>query len=209
MNTIGKSGLLIVLVGVMAACTPSRLPTMPKEQAWEQRQVAMQKTEQWDMRGRIHQGGTFSFAASMSWLQQDDFYKINVIGPFGNPNIAIKGDQQLVKLRWSDGELVSTNPERDWQKKMGWHLPVRNLKYWIRGIPSPKNEHQLTLDEFGQAAQIKQSGWTITYEEYGDQKQGTVPYPIKLIALKDELLVDKDGKPVPLTFTVLVKRWFR
>lgn len=200
--------MLLTLSTLITGCETFKAPTKPQAQAWQERQQEMAAVTTWDMRGRIHQGGTFSFAASLSWLQQADTYKINVIGPFGNPNVSIKGNQETVHMRWSEGELTTNNPERDWQRNMGWHLPIRDLQYWVRGIPSPNAKHEYELDDYGQLAILKQSGWTITYKEYKDQKQGTMPYPVELVALKDEKLIDKDGKPVPLTFTVLIKRWF-
>jgi outer membrane lipoprotein LolB len=63
-------------------------------------------------------------------------------------------------------ELGPDAAERFLARELGWSVPVRSARYWVRGLADPAANAAPLLDELGRLAQLTQSGWQIRYEEY-------------------------------------------
>ena len=52
------------------------------------------------------------------------------------------------------------------QERLGFELPLDNLRYWLLGVPDPGSAFDLTRNGQDRAAQLTQAGWTLTYDKY-------------------------------------------
>jgi len=51
----------------------------------------------------------------------------------------------------------------------GWRVPLSGLRYWIIGLPDPQARViDLELDPMGRLAELRQLGWHIRYQRYGE-----------------------------------------
>ena len=139
--------------------------------------------EQWQLRGKIGLKTRDSAdSAYLNWLQCGDRYEIRINGPLGAGAAKLVGDSHRVTLYQGDREPVSAASAATLlQQQLGWTLPVTQLSYWIRGIPSPHRSVHGT--ELG----FEQSGWTLTFPS---QAQVDNHYlPARAIARRDDIKV--------------------
>jgi outer membrane lipoprotein LolB len=73
------------------------------------------------------------------------------------------------------------------EKGLGWSLDLKGLRYWIRGIPFPDNEHEFSLDGQGRMSTLMQSGFTIDIQRYENIAQYALPKKMKIVGQALEL----------------------
>ncbi len=71
-------------------------------------------------------------------------------------------------------------PEQYMQQELGWHLPMRSMAFWLRGMPAPV-PFVAHYNEFGLIDVLQQQGWTIRYKTYTDLDGYDVPRSMTMI----------------------------
>jgi outer membrane lipoprotein LolB len=138
-----------------------------------EREARLLALDPWEFRGRVaarsapDRGGQ----ASLDWRQTGDASRIRIRGPFGAGAYQIDWDPLQVTVTTRDGEVALDElgpdaAERFLARELGWSVPVRSARYWVRGLADPAANAAPLLDELGRLAQLTQSGWQIRYEEY-------------------------------------------
>ncbi|HAJ93042.1 MAG TPA: outer membrane lipoprotein LolB [Gammaproteobacteria bacterium] len=173
------AGLLTVLL--MAGCATTPAPRSSQSAA---------AITAWQLNGRVSlTRGEEGWHAGLYWQEQIDTFYLKISGPLGQGGFQLNGDARGVVLVDADGQTF-TAPDADalLVQVTGWQLPVRGLRYWIRGLPEPATgKAQLTRDEAGQLLRLEQSGWIVKYQRY--QYVGDVLLPDKLQLLHDDISV--------------------
>ena len=167
-----KKLLLWLCVGLLAACASVPQPPKPKNVAQAQQIHAnqMQKIRSFVIKGRIgvqtntNEGGS----ASLNWEQHQETFHIHLSSPLGQTIFDLTGNDHSVALQTAEGEhLSAATPEALLTLKTGWHMPVTNLVYWIRGIPVPDKPLYTKYDDYGRLAELIQPpDWRIEYQDY-------------------------------------------
>lgn len=191
--------LLLLLSACSFNSAPEALPPAD-DLSWEARQNQLLEMTRWQAKGRIGiltaQGN--SGAASFNWTQSDGRYQIYLFGPLGMGKVQLSGEPGQVTLAKSRDEVYrATTAEALIQQQVGWTLPVSNLHYWIRGIPSPHSPAQTELDHQQRLQRLEQNGWVITYEAY--QHQNGLDLPTKMALVYEQLkvkIVISDWQPI-------------
>lgn len=164
------------------------------ERNWQRHRAAVEKIERFTLAARVSSGGMFGVKGDLRWQQSaDGSFDIRISGPFGIGAVSIAGTDDEVEVRTRKGTYKSNDPEAWIKEKMGWTLPVRGLRRWVLGLPSPKSEANLELDLEGQAVVIEQEGWRLDFEEYEEHGQTLLPRRFE-VANKDvkiKVLIDR------------------
>jgi len=122
--------------------------------------------------------------ASMQWQQQQDQFKIEFSGPFGQQGLELTGNNKSATLNIAkEAPITGKNTSAILRKRLGWDLPVENVKYWILGLPSPLSQSKATLKNERLTA-LTQDGWNVLYPKY--KKFGEHFLPSKIIISKDD-----------------------
>ncbi len=189
MNTVPMQGNLTtrsmtrVLPGLLcsglllAAC--ASIPTAPPAEEhsdWTRQRDQLQELDCWELRGRVNvRYDKQSHTPRIQWIQRGTEYRIRLWGTFNAGNTLIVGRPGFVTLE-QDGEIVSaSSPEQLILQQLGYELPVSQLNYWIKGLPSPDLQADLSFNELNQLTTIKQAHWTINL---GDPRQyGSISLP--------------------------------
>lgn len=129
-------------------------------------------------------------SAYLNWQQCGEFFDIRLSGPLGQGGARLKGSGQAVTLQTADNTSSASDPEQLLQQQLGWSMPISQLHYWVRGIPSPNQDYQRTPGNDG----FEQAGWHISYQRL--QKVGKLTLPAKAIASHPRLKL-----------TLLLKNW--
>jgi outer membrane lipoprotein LolB len=154
--SISKSHVLLLLVTVFALNGCSTLKVSPQLEAGE-----------WSFKGKMAVRNTEEASSfNVNWLQQGNFFDIELSGPLGQGAVTISGDQNRAILTQGDEQLESNNLSNLVWEATRLDLPLDQLQYWVRAQPWPYDPHTLTQNETGQTVEIIQSGWTVSITAY-------------------------------------------
>jgi outer membrane lipoprotein LolB len=93
-------------------------------------------------------------------------------------SLRVVGDEALVSIR---GEDLSEADGRELVARYFGHgrsLPVREMRYWLIGVPAPGSPHQEVVGEGARLASLAQSGWQVRYDRY--QPVGSLVLPARM-----------------------------
>lgn len=156
---------------VLTACLPAPRVEDPAagraraEQAWDQRRTVLAATDEFLLQGRLAvKGGGLS--GSLRWKQQGPRFNLRLAGPLGAGALMLDGDDALVAIKGKDIDLVTAEPEQVLAARTGWLLPLRALRWWVLGLPSPEETASVQLDGQGRVLGFSQLGWELLFSDY-------------------------------------------
>lgn len=150
----------------------------------------------WELSGAIAaKNKKKGWTAVVNWSQQGpEHYQMHLYGPLGGGSVIIEKHGALVTFRDGSKKGSSRNADELLQAKTGVRLPVKNLYYWIRGIPAPGAVQASQYDANHYLTAFKQAGYTITYPSY------TL---VNGIHLPNKIRLNGNG----LLIKLVIKRW--
>ena len=111
-------------------------------------------------------------------------------------------DSNILIERPGKEPAFSNQPSTLIANTFGWDLPLKQLRYWVRGLPTPPHHRNqtaplTTYNETGLLAQLEQMGWALSYSRYRpiEQLNGRV-LPHKIRAQRDDAIL-----------TLIIKQW--
>ena len=200
---VHKIFILLIVTLALAGCatmsTPPKTILTPKnpELAWKKYKPILDELTHWESRGvigiRIKNKGE---SANFIWKQNQHDFDIEIYGPLGIGAVSVKSNTQKIALTKSDGKIYSAkSAETLMNQQLGWHVPIRGLHYWGKGLPDPNLPYTNSFNPLGLISQINQSGWSIKYSKF--LLQGNhYPLPSKIIMKQNNL-----------TLTIINKYW--
>ncbi len=177
-------GVLLLL----AACATTRqtpAPAVVPATIWDDRVRALQALEQWSFAGRVAVAvGTQGWQASLDWHQQGMVTEAHLAGPLGVGAVVLK--------LTPDGLSVNGGPSgaealAQLQERLGFDLPLAMLRYWALGVPAPAVPCEFVPNAAGRAQELRQAGWTISYDRY--LPAGDDVLPTRLVLTRDTVRV--------------------
>lgn len=211
MNKLKSLAALAAIGTSLAGCSvqtvntaPAATVTKPKPVAvanpWQQRQIAMNNMQSWDMSGRAalrFQGDAWTFG--LNWLQKNkQQYTLQIKNPITGTLVAVLDQSPGKAVLRSQGKVhTGTDAERLLEQQMRVKMPVNGMPYWVRGVMAPQYPvGQVKLDGQGRPTQIIQSGWVIDYSSYQGNSYAALPGKINISRAQDKVNV-----------RVLAKQW--
>jgi outer membrane lipoprotein LolB len=183
---------VIFVLAIIAGCT--RLPPLATAPATDnlaaQHAARTKALTHFRLTSRIAvQRGDQGMSADLDWTQADQSFDLRVSAPLGRGSFRLAGDATHVIFDGPRGEHhEAADAETLMQTQLGWALPVRGARYWVRGIPSPASvATQALRDERGRYSDFAQDGWRISIGEY--MQSGGYDLPRKLFLSRGELKV--------------------
>lgn len=192
-----RSPLLHVLLAVLFilhGC--ARQPLRPIDN-WDKYQTRLAGLNTWELQGKlgVRVPGDAN-SVYVDWHQASGDYAIRLSGPFGQGTTWIRGRENAVRLEQAGrAPLSAPTPEELVYEALGWELPIRDLHYWVRGIPAPASPVvSQERTEAGALAYLEQAGWQLSYSGYNNV--GPWQLPGKIVAQRGELKL-----------TLVIKQW--
>jgi outer membrane lipoprotein LolB len=71
--------------------------------------------------------------------------------------------------------------------RIGWHLPVDALQWWVRGLAAPGEIEDEQFDDAGLLVSLHQFGWRVDFSRY--DSRDVLALPIRLNATRDNYRV--------------------
>ncbi|MEZ5524593.1 MAG: lipoprotein insertase outer membrane protein LolB [Pseudomonadales bacterium] len=197
-HRLGRCNILLIL-SALAACAPiTQQTTLPDSQRvdWPRHQQLVGALDDWDIMGKLGiRTPDQSNSARFNWQQQAQHFDIRVTSLLGQGLATLSGTSGNVHLNIAGrGEFDTSVPEALLLQELGWTLPVDDLNYWIRGIPSPNSQARYQLNDQGLMENLHQAGWQLHFSRY--QQFGSFPLPGKILLQQDDIKL-----------TLLIKQW--
>jgi outer membrane lipoprotein LolB len=131
---------------------------------WEQRLAELQHANAWQLEGRAAVAvGTQGWQASLNWRQSGVATEVHLAGPLGVGALVLKETPQGLSL---NGAPPSDTVIAQLQERLGFELPLDDLRYWLLGVPDPGAAFDMTRNDQDRAQQLTQAGWTLNYDRY-------------------------------------------
>lgn len=201
MNAIKFSLLGVFSVFLVTACAPHKTnpdyplnhqlsPNASQMETGEQTNLKTQgkksvnasKISSWELSGAMAaKSASKGWTASLNWLQQGpNQYQMRLYGPLGGGTVLVEKKGAAVTYVDGPQRVSSTNPDELLQKQTGIRLPVRNLYYWVRGLPAPGSVQASQHDANGNLTALSQNGYTIHYGGYRTVNNISLPSKVQL-----------------------------
>ncbi|MBT8145305.1 MAG: lipoprotein insertase outer membrane protein LolB [Gammaproteobacteria bacterium] len=162
---LNPGAALLMASLLLNACQTA--PRLEESTAWQAREAQLLALEHWQLQGRVNaRYENESHTPRIRWQQRDDRYTIRLWGTLNAGATRIEGQPGFVTFEQGGEVRTASSPEALILEHLGYELPVSQLEYWIKGLPTPNEQHQIELGEFNEVLSMQQSGWTLNYEDY-------------------------------------------
>ena len=169
----------------LCACMTTRPVVIPAAAPWAERMVTLQQAASWKLDGRAAVAvGAQGWQASLDWSEEGASAEAHLAGPFGVGALTVKRTAEGVSL---NGAPPSDAVEAQLQERLGFELPLDNLRYWLLGVPDPRVPFELARDEHDRAGQLTQAGWNVVYDKY--MASGADLLPARVVLSRAEVRV--------------------
>jgi outer membrane lipoprotein LolB len=166
----------VACAAFIAGCATLRpKPALPSGAAvsWDERRKDLEQASHWDLDGRTAVAlGQQGWQASLNWRQSGAESDLHLAGPLGVGALTIKVTAAGLSL---NGAPPSDAVVAQLQDRLGFELPLDNLRYWLLGIPDPSAPFGLTRNGQDRAAHLSQAGWSIDYDDYMPDRGDLLP----------------------------------
>lgn len=151
----------------------------------------------WQLSGKLGlRAEHLAETALIDWRQCGRRFDIRLAGPLGQTAAHLAGRGEHVVVQMHDREpLVTDDPEGLLLQELGWAIPLRALRYWVRAAPAP-GATAVVVPGAGRSrpAAIEQFGWRVDYRDW-HVRDG--------LALPAKLVLQGEG----LRATLLIRDW--
>jgi outer membrane lipoprotein LolB len=156
--------LLLCCCAALSACVTPRRPASASSLPWDERVRVLQRDSSWQMDGRAAVAvGKQGWQASLDWSQSGAISVVHLAGPFGVGALVLKNSPEGLSL---NGSPPSDAVLADVQQRLGFELPLEELRFWLLGVPNPAEPFELTRNAQDRALELTQAGWTLDYDRY-------------------------------------------
>jgi outer membrane lipoprotein LolB len=124
----------------------------------------LRRSSEWQLDGRAAVAlGKQGWQASVDWRQRGDASEVHLAGPFGASALVLEVDPAGLSL---NGAPPGEDVVAQLRDRLGFELPLNNLRYWLLGIPDPGSAFEMSRNEQDRALHLWQAGWSIEYDRY-------------------------------------------
>jgi len=178
--------LLFACVALLGAC--ATLPRISPDDAealqrWHEEQLA--HFEDWRLSGKISvRDDQDNFSGRLHWRTSSGSYEMLIVAPMGRGSWRLEGS--------AAGAVLTDEKQQVWRgedaetllfQRLGWHVPVDDLVYWIRAMRVPDRVAEVEFDAWGRMGRLREAGWTVTYQAW--QESAGLQMPRKMVAASD------------------------
>ncbi len=156
--------MLLTCCAALCACVSTRPALAPAPAPWDRRLAELQHAVAWQLDGRAAVAvGTQGWQASLNWRQNGADAELHLAGPLGVGALVLKATSQGLSL---NGAPPSDTVVAQLQERLGFELPLDDLRFWLLGVPRPDLVFDLLRNDQDRAQQLTQDGWTLNYDRY-------------------------------------------
>ena len=157
---------LVLAVATLAGCrtAPPRVIVGPGADApWPEPRSALEQLDRYGLNGRVAVAANGQgFSASLRYAQQPRAANLSLDGPLGIGGLRLAIEGEDLEVTTSRGETLDGREARaELERRLGFELPLRELRWWLLGIPAP-GEATVNAAESGEIRDFTQNGWRVS-----------------------------------------------
>lgn len=202
---VGRIASLLPVIA-LAACVPATRPDLPiaLPASWPEQRAALQSSAGFAFEGRVAvAAGEEGFSAGLRWEQRGELAVIELNGPLGIGALRIESEGASLRVRNARGERLDGEAARqELERRLGFELPLAELRYWVLGVPAPRAAADETLAaDAPRLAMLSQASWSVEYAAYRAAAGSALPaaeLPARLTLRRE-----------PARVRLLIERWTR
>lgn len=182
LRAVGTAVVVLTLLAGCESAAPVRAVADPAA-AWRAHQAELARIEHWVAVGKVGvRSGDEAWSASMRWEQDGERFRVRLSGPFGQGLVQVEGRPGHVELRTSERDVeTAAHADELVRMRTGLKVPVSILRYWLLGRAEPGLAiDDLVLDAGGRLQRLRQAGWVLEVERYGDPEPVALPTKLKV-----------------------------
>ncbi len=177
---------------LLAACSGRQLVAPDHDAAaaaFRQHSAFLQTLNAGNLAGKLSiDDGEDGGSGRLKWQIRNSDSQMEFRGALGKGAWQLSSGPGYAQLQRADGSMVSSASADDLvESELGWHIPVKSLKWWVLGLPAPGATEMLELDSNGRVLVMQQNGWSIRFERY--RIFGDVELPALMIAVSGDYRV--------------------
>jgi outer membrane lipoprotein LolB len=171
-------GLILLIAMNLTGC--SIFDLQQDSQILEKQLNALQ---QWQVRGKLSVvSPNDAVTGYLTWQQDKEEFDLFLSGPFGQGSSRLVGNNSQATLTLPNQDPVNaTSAEYLMVRYLGWNFPVLDLRYWVKGQPSPHTPFTEVRNALGLLESLQQHGWKVEFSRYQRQADTWLPGRVKLI----------------------------
>lgn len=169
--------LILMLNVVLTGC--SLLPQKKDNQA------KLAKLQHWQINGKLSISHPKNHVTGyLTWKQNKTDFDLYIAGPLAQGATRIQGGSKQISLLlpgWQAPQTADSATDL-MQKHLGWSFPIDDLRYWIKGMQSPRQSSKnIQYSANGLLEGLQQDDWIITLSRYQYQSGNWLPSRIKVL----------------------------
>lgn len=134
---------------------------------WSLQREALRKLDRYALDGRTAVAANGQgFSATLRYQQQPDVSELALDGPMGIGGMRLRLAHDELSVTNSRGQQLDGAAARaEIEARLGFELPLANLRWWLLGIPAPGEAHLEQDPVTGELRGFEQGGWNVKVEE--------------------------------------------
>ncbi|WP_225721305.1 outer membrane lipoprotein LolB [Candidatus Vallotiella sp. (ex Adelges kitamiensis)] len=122
---------------------------------------------------------------NFNWYENDQTITLKLLDPFNEVLAIVVAGSELASLELpNERPQIAPSISELMRSTLGFLLPVKDLRYWLRPLASPDSHALTSTDSANHLRRIDQDGWNIKYLAYTDAPENR----IKIIHLTQKAL---------------------
>jgi outer membrane lipoprotein LolB len=168
--------------------------------------------ETWNLGARLAvKAGRRHETATIYWRRRGLTSRIDLFGAFGVGRVRISEDPQGAVLVKNNADSINgQSADEVLYRTLGWHVPFKQMGYWLRGLPEPELPVTIKLDKNGRLEKLVQSGWQVTFLQYRIYAGRELPRKLYLVADPDMLparIQLEDDQAESFSVKIVISQW--
>ncbi len=186
---------IVVMLGGCRTAPPRVVVGPGAEAPWPEQRAGLEKLDRSGRNGRVAVVATGDgFTASLRYAQQGREANFSLDGPLGLGGLRVEFDDRDLAIATSRGERLDGPEARaELERRLGFELPLAELRWWLLGIPAP-GDAAVDSQDSGEIRGFTQNGWQVSIDARA---------PGLGFALPRRITAQRDGARMKL----LVERW--
>jgi outer membrane lipoprotein LolB len=197
---LGAAVLLLALAGCRTR-PPDTVPGPGADAPWPAQLAALETLDSYALSGRVAVAARGEgFSASLRYRQDRRRADLALDGPLGIGGMRMRYDDPELRVTNSKGqELDGAAARAEIERRLGFELPLGELRWWLLGVPAPGMPVQQRSDQPGGAPlAFEQNGWRVSID---------VRAPGLGFSLPQRLTVERGADAERTRLKLFVDRW--
>jgi outer membrane lipoprotein LolB len=188
--------LSVLLLAGCRTAPPRTLPGPGADAPWPLQRSGLEQLDRYSLAGRVAVAANGQgFSASLRYTQQPRRSDLALDGPLGVGGLRVALENEDLSIATSRGDKLDGETARaELERRMGFPLPISELRWWLLGIPAPGQSEVNADAASGEIHDFTQNGWRVTI---------TARAPALGFALPQRLTAERAGARMKL----VVERW--